>query len=926
MRKLSSSLLLLILLISSQAFGAGQELINEVENLRNSIGLTDRQRPRLTLRLADLYFDLAMDTAQKEAEAGVLEASEKVKNIYKKSLAYYKDALTGEEGKFSKPPMTSIFKINFQMARAYHKLGNLDQAVELFEKVVEMPVKSENIKREAVLNLAEVYEGKNQFDKASKNYDLALGLCDQKELCSYIQYRKSWIFFKEGNIDKAIETIKLGLYDSHGKLKDQALRDYLMFVVQRPTDGQKEMVEFETFATQNNRPEIMTSLMEGFFGEGNRVAGVAFLSYLNRKKPDMFSQIRLMEEHYGFRNWEQYNTFLTQAISTMKVLDLKAEESKKIEKIMRRLVVQLDGERKQDPSRNEELKKTIDLYLGYFPNDELRDKMVNGWIAAENNEEKILAKLPEWIAGEKKYERTEREKELRIKRISLAQKLKRNDVVLTETKDLLPLLSEKEIREYKYLIARTQYAEKDFDNALAGFRELATLPEGAMANQIDKFAIQSQNLALDILNQNKDFAGIQAQAATWLGVAAFKNHNEYKEMNKIAEQARFEEAANKEDNPESLETFREYCLSGKYADKSCMNAKVLAIKLKNQKVLIEILTKMGDEKALLVEYEAMGEFTKAAHLLEKKQKGQKFDLDTWMKISLFYEIDRNLQQRDRVLRSIIKELAKVKTLDEARQALLYATLNDAGMIDAKVLNLPWSLSRKMTMIHELELRGNGTKATRQQMLSSKTTLGDKWSLAKLEKVYEAYNKQKKIGFYGRASQSKFKKRINSLNQFVSVSKGLLEGSDYKTRVIILKLMSKAYQELHDEIVATPLPEGLEAEQVAQINTQLQDMAAPFKLEETNYGKLKDEQLAQIEDAELKSRLSTEFEDYTAFYTEKPTYGHNIMDLDYTAVNQPMEILKAKPNEVAALTQIKNYFEVNKQSRIANYFKGRILSL
>ena len=525
MRKLSSSLLLLILLNSSQAFGAGQELINEVENLRNSIGLTDRQRPRLTLRFADLYFDLAMDTAQKEAEAGVLEASEKVKNIYKKSLAYYKDALTGEEGKFSKPPMTSIFKINFQMARAYHKLGNLDQAVELFEKVVEMPVKSENIKREAVLNLAEVYEGKNQFDKASKNYDLALGLCDQKELCSYIQYRKSWIFFKEGNIDKAIETIKLGLYDSHGKLKDQALRDYLMFVVQRPTDGQKEMVEFETFATQNNRPEIMTSLMEGFFGEGNRVAGVAFLSYLNRKKPDMFSQIRLMEEHYGFRNWEQYNTFLTQAISTMKVLDLKAEESKKIEQIMRRLVVQLDGERKQDPSRNEELKKTIDLYLGYFPNDELRDKMVNGWIAAENNEEKILAKLPEWIAGEKKYERTEREKELRIKRISLAQKLKRNDVVLTETKDLLPLLSEKEIREYKYLIARTQYAEKDFDNALAGFRELATLPEGAMANQIDKFAIQSQNLALDILNQNKDFAGIQAQAATWLGVAAFKNHN-----------------------------------------------------------------------------------------------------------------------------------------------------------------------------------------------------------------------------------------------------------------------------------------------------------------------------------------------------------------------------------------------------------------
>ncbi|MCO4795588.1 MAG: hypothetical protein KC493_17855, partial [Bacteriovoracaceae bacterium] len=67
MKKLSSSFALLILLCSLNAF-ANPELISEVEELRNSIGLTDRQRPRLTLRLADLYFDLAIDKAQKEAE------------------------------------------------------------------------------------------------------------------------------------------------------------------------------------------------------------------------------------------------------------------------------------------------------------------------------------------------------------------------------------------------------------------------------------------------------------------------------------------------------------------------------------------------------------------------------------------------------------------------------------------------------------------------------------------------------------------------------------------------------------------------------------------------------------------------------------------------------------------------------------------
>jgi hypothetical protein len=699
-----------------------------------------------------------------------------------------------------------------------------------------------------------------------------------------------------------------------------------MFVVQRPTNGQAEMLEFEQFASKHNRPDVMTSLMEGFFGEGNRVAGVAFLSYLNRKKPDTFSQVRLMEEYYGFRNWEKYETFLSKAISSMKVLDLTNKNNKKIQKIMRRLVVQLDGERKQDLARNNELKKTIDLYLGYFPNDELRDKMVNGWIAAEESEEKVLAKLPQWIDGEKKFKRVNREKELRIKRISFAQKLKRSDLVLSGAKELLPLLSTDEQREYKYLIARTQYAQKDFNNALVGFRELAKLPADVTNKQIDKFALQSQNLALDILNQKKDYAGIQHQAVTWLGLDAFKSHKEYKEMNKIAEQARFEEAATKEDNPDSLKTFREYCLSGKYAEKSCLNAKVLAIKLKNQKILIEILTKLKDVKTLLVEYEAMGEFTLAARLLEKAEKKKKFELDVWMKIALFYEIDRDLKQRDRILRIVIKKLSKTKKLDEARQALLYTTLNDAGMITSKVLGLPWSLARKMSMIHELELRGTGTKKTKRMMLSSKTTLGDKWSLAKLERVYSVYYKQKKSGFYGRASQKKFKRRITRLNKFVSVSKELLEGSDYKTRVIILKLMSNAYSELYDEILSTPLPEGLEEEQLAQIKIQLQDMAAPFKLEETNYIKLKDEQLSQIEDNELKASLSTNFGDYKVFYDEKPTFGNNIMDLDYVSLGEQLRKLKEKPNEKAALIKIKEYFEANKQNRIANYFKGRMLSL
>lgn len=400
-------------------------------------------------------------------------------------------------------------------------------------------------------------------------------------------------------------------------------------------------------------------------------------------------------------------------------------------------------------------------------------------------------------------------------------------------------------------------------------------------------------------------------------------------MKKISEQAGFQKAFATKESPESLKTFRDYCLNDQFVDKSCDNAKILAIKLRDQKTLIEILTKLKDEKALISEFEAMGEFGKAAHLLEKQhagKKGGKFDLDFSLKIALFYEIDRKVDQRDRVLRSIVKWLKTQKTLDDARQALVYSTLNDAGMIDHKILALPWSLSKKMTIIHELELRGNGNKKTRGLMLSSKKSLGDKWSLAVLEKVFKAYEVQKIISFYGRGSERKFKKRISSLDKFVNLTKGYLEGSDLKTRVIMLELVSKAYREFYGQILATPLPEGLDEEQMAQVKIQLGDMASPYKLEETNYRNLSNEQLGQVEDVELKAKLSGELENYKVLYDEAPTYGNNVMELDYLTVNPSFEILKERPNEVSALNKIKEYFENGKQSRIANYFKGRILSL
>jgi hypothetical protein len=932
---------IIAVLLSGQIF-ANTSLIKQVESLRNSIGLKDRQRPRLTLRLADLYFDHAAVLAQKDAENGILEATIVIKSAYKKSLKFYYSALNGEKGKFSKPNALTQFKIHFQVARLSQKLKDLPTAIKFYEKLLSLRVTNPKIIRETVLNLAEIYEGQQKFVKADEFYNKALTLCSKKELCSYIEYRRSWIYYRQGKMVKAIETIKKGLYDSLGNIKHQALQDFIMFMSQSTTDGEKELIEIEEFSIKHNQPEMMTALMEGFFGQGNRLAGITFLSYLNNKAPELFYQIRLMEENYGFRRWEEYQ-LSTSAASSNTLQKLTEKQSLKVKKILRRLVVQLDGERKTDAIRSIDLQNTVDLYLSIFNNDELRDKMTNGWMAAVCNDKKtdkvtpekrltLINKISLWLVEEIKLNRNKRITELRLKRLSLAQKDKNFSIVLEESKALEKIfLTNKKIneaREYSYLVARTHYEMRETAIALPIFQKLALLASDFTAQNIDKWALLSQNLALDVLNQNKNFSAIKIQADSWLNHIAFKGHNEFKEMKAIASQAKFQTAFADKESDNSLKVFRDYCLKDQFKDKSCANAKILAIKLNNQPILIEILKKTKDENSLIIEYEAMGEFKKAAYLIEKKNKKtkKKFDLKFYAKLAVFYEIENDLKQRDRIIRVMIKNIKKMKVIDEKIEAFVYSTLNDAKMINNKVLKLPWRLSKKMQIVHELELRGQGTKATKEKLLTSKTSLGDRWSLHILKNVVSLYEKQKKIGFYGRRSQRNFKKRIKKIEAFVKSAKSYLEGSDLKTRVVILNLLQKSYLELVNEITITPLPEGLETDQLNQIKIQLADMAAPYKLEGENYLTAKNEQLAQIEDLELKSKLTELYQDYKVFYHQKPNLPHLLTELNLDIIKNDFDKLKMSPNDRAALTNIQKYYATNNQPRIASYFKGRMLSL
>ncbi|NDD92900.1 hypothetical protein EBZ37_12535 [bacterium] len=169
---------------------ADELLISETESLRNTLTMSDPQRIPLTLRLADLYMDEASRAGEKKSRYQI------------RSLALYDEALKGSiQG-------TARIKVDFQRARLMTDLGQVDRSVAVWKSLAQQRELSD-ISREAALRLAESGDTLN----ASKWYQQALDLCSGGDLCSYIRFKRAWLFRQaaKGGVadDRAIAEMEL---------------------------------------------------------------------------------------------------------------------------------------------------------------------------------------------------------------------------------------------------------------------------------------------------------------------------------------------------------------------------------------------------------------------------------------------------------------------------------------------------------------------------------------------------------------------------------------------------------------------------------------------------------------------------------------------------------------------------------------------
>jgi len=924
--KKTLALTLLLTLLPKAYANDSQYLIKEMEALRDSLSVEDPARIDLTLRLADLYFDVSI-------QEGKGEDFETLRQNRLKALQLYKASLNGTDGLVKATGLKRI-KIQFQMARLLSRLSEGAMAEPYYSDVLKNKETPKKMVEQSALALAEWYEDEAKFVNAKKYYDQAISLCDVVSACNYANYRKAWLYYKDTQLDDAIVTMEKSLWTAEGLVRENSLTDLMLFMSNKETDGYAELERIKKIAARAHRPELIRQLVEAFYVAGNRYAGSNLLAELNKEDANLYYEVRLLEEFYGFRKWDKVDNYLT-IIEKRTQADMpsKPEEAKEVLTILRRYIVQVDAEMQVVKELNVFLKRSIDIYLTFYPNDELRKKMQAGWLSAEDDDAKKVVRLGKWIQEDIAYGVSPDEiRKLRQTRLSLAQRLKQQDVMIEESLAIATILKgQKEADEFTYVAARELYSQKKYDQALPYFQELVS--NAQKSKEIGKWAVLSQNLVLDIFNNQKKYDEIIAQVGLWRVLTADNDSEEIKKesksMDQILIQAQFERAAKMAESPEALENFYNFCFQNVYPEKSCPNAKVLSVKFKDQEKLVKLLEKAGDEKALMVEYELMGRFSEAARLQEKYELNKKSDYEVYLKVALLYELDQQYKERDRILGKLVDKLKHEKSISKEYEGAIFLTLDEANLIDAKALFLPWSMELKLKLATRLEM--DKPSATTQKLLLSQTEAkGPVWSKLILEKVEKEYANVSKIKFYGTRSKTLFKRRTQAIDKFVSLAKPILDGADLETRVYILHMLKMTYKTMANEILNTPIPDGLDEQTMAMVANQISTMADPFDRVNEDYDKLLNDQLTAMTDAELKARvianLNPEVVKFSDFIVLNKVDRKDLMALDYSPALEMKKKLLVQPENRQTLAELKDFYSKNESLRLAAYYSGRIDNL
>jgi hypothetical protein len=908
-RKLLRVLPLFSFLFFSSSAWSDELLLKELKALRASLPAGDPSASELELRMADLHFDVALELTKKIDSTASDQALAHHHRL--QALALYEasrvDGLLG-------------VKVTFQRAKILEDLSRSSEAHPLWITLSDQKLDLE-IAREAVLKRADHAEERAQFALAQTLYLRALELCAGGDLCSYVRYRSAWVAKRQGDLSVALTEMRQALWDSRQQIREEALRDFIVFHAAVPGDGSSALQEIDALAQKTGRSALVAELADASFAAGNKRAGVLALTLAHQRSPRASSGFRLLEERYGLREWGAFRVLLEELLASK--LPLQDETRPESEKISKRLTLQLDGERLSDPSRVQDFQRAVDLHLKYFPKAAETRKFIEGWCAAETDVQRKLEKASEWLSSTSLSLGTDDRLWLHQMRGSIAQKLGRASDIVVEMDQILALggVAEKVQRQSRYHRARALYELKD-QRALEALSSLAQV-----SAEPDSLAIQSLHLSLDLLGQQKNYSEMIARTEVWLQHPEFARSKAYvkdlQELRTITAQARFELAASSQDEGQALAQFKEFCLKGEFRPKSCENAKALSVKLSRRSDLLQIIEAVGSPEELLAELEVSGRFAEAARRIDVTPKSKPSSVQDVLKIALFYELGDQTKERDRTLQRL-SQAADFSRQFGASEETILEFLSDADLLSSSHLSWSWSPQARAKVADRLEQRKKGNSHTRALLLKNDFSSGPSWSRITLEEVRSLSEAQSKIQFTGRNSKALFERRLKALEKLTRFGETKLARSDWNTRVGILQVLERSTQGLALEILQSPLPEGLDPEAITQIRESLASMAAQFEQKSKEFSTLAHQQFAAMP-AELRAKLEPSYTQ-GLIPSMEPTVERALAVEDREVLRIAIAGLQRDPFSPTQIAQIRDLLRSKGQRRLSAYFEGRLKQL
>lgn len=885
--------LIFTVLLSGQALALqARDLIQEAEEVLHVLGPKDPERMAVVLRLADLLFDAAIEIDSDDKTTA--EGTKRADQYRLRSEALYKEALpTLKENKAQ--------RVKFQLARLYSFRAQIPSAIKVWKEIVESPG-DPKLRRESALHWAEQLELANDMPsirEAAALYAKALPMADKTSLRSYIMYRTAWTEYRLGRTAEAVEVLQKSLELAVDKERDDLLRDLVLFLSRDNKPAKNQIALIEKLEDKYKRSGFLTQLADAYLAADRRTEYAIALDHLNRRQPNLERSMGILDAAHDTLSISQIHTHLDKLIALKRTgVVFKDEGTAKIarDKFFR-LVHLWDGHRRAGKEGYSELlAKGVTTMILLFPKAEESTQAMGGWLAAHNEPKIQLPMVNKWIELAQEVGNSKMEISLTKTKLELVRQMKDWDAVVVVSARLETITTE-QTRPVRYQRAKALYELKKYEQALPVFLALAETA-GPEKDDLQKL---SQDLALDILAIQKDFPKIIALTSKWKGDPA--RTAEFRDLN---EKAKFEGAVAGQ-NSDSLQTFTQFCLEKKFTPKSCDNARSLAGKLRNQGTLLTVLRVQGDEKELTRQLEVAGRFGESARLMEKSLKGSD-DKIAWLKVALLYELQGELQERDRILNHLVKTLAKVKLSDQ-EQSLIYATLKDAGLIDERLLGFSWNKALQSKLVIELYEQKN-SKAAEAILVKSCEGEGPGWQALHLRPMKDLYISQAKINkFTGATSKKKFEQRIALLKTLGEKTNCFKQGAPDEVAKAAVEKVAGAYAEFASQIKATPIPDGLDEETLAQVHAQIEAMSSPFE-----------KQAEKWSDEAAKISVVAPLPNTWDYDIPAKTPQIKPVAFDW----QPLiRDIQKEPFVRSHFEDLKAHFEAKGRARLAGYVKGRL---